>query len=139
MADAKTPESNQGDVQGSQSERRGMPKDASSLLLEDIPARSERSDEKFRASLAGSVSISLNERNERYRGAWEGSRFQVKKDKETPSDCTISVSEKNLMRICEGSLNPQIAMLSGKVTVSGNAQLGVYFFNLVAPRSSQAI
>lgn len=124
---------------GNQTDRRPSPKDVAALLLQEVPARSERSDEKLKAALAGSIAVSITDKNERYRGAWEGSRLQIKKDKDTASDCTISTTEKNLMKISDGSLNPQIAMLSGKVSVSGNAQLGIYFFNLVAPRSSQAI
>lgn len=128
-----------GDKSSPEPQRRGAPKDGAAFLLEEIPSRSEKSDEKFKASLAGSIAITLSDKNDRYRGAWEGSRFQVKKDKDTASDCSIALTEKHLLKISDGSLNPQIALLSGKVTVSGNSALGIHFFSLVAPRSSQAI
>ena len=49
-------------------------------------------------------------------------------------DCTIRLSEDNLLRVASGDLNPQVGMLSDKIRVTGKVSFAVYFFNLIAPR-----
>ena len=39
-------------------------------------------------------------------------------DRET--DCTLSLSEENLVKLLTGKLNPMMAMASGKLKLSGN-------------------
>jgi hypothetical protein len=51
-------------------------------------------------------------------------------------DCVIRINQTNLLKIAAGDLNPQVAMLSSKIKVSGRASLAIYFFNLVAPRQN---
>lgn len=46
---------------------------------------------------------------------------------------TIRLSMQALLRIAAGDLNPQMALVSDKVTVTGDHGLAMYFFNLVAP------
>ena len=54
------------------------------------------------------------------------------KDSQEPSvDCTITLSEDTLIKISNDQINPQIAMLSNKISLSGKVGLAVYVFNLI--------
>jgi putative sterol carrier protein len=111
------------------------PTNAREVLTQFIPNRSERTDEKLRAHLVGKISVRIEGTSEEYLFELNKGRAQVQEISSPSADCTIRVSEANLMRLVAGELNPQIAMLSGKVKIEGKAELAIYFFNLVAPRN----
>lgn len=48
-------------------------------------------------------------------------------------DCKVQLSARDFLMISNGKVNPQIAMLSEKVKISGKVSLAVYLFNLIAP------
>lgn len=48
-------------------------------------------------------------------------------------DCSVQLSARDFLMIANGKVNPQIAMLSEKVKISGKVPLAVYLFNLIAP------
>ncbi len=103
-----------------------------SLFLERLAARADRVEEKLREHLKGVVEICITNRDERYTCDWSGTEASVSKEKAEKVDCKISLDEKNLMRLSKGVLNPQIAMLSDKVDLEGDARLAIYFFNVLA-------
>jgi putative sterol carrier protein len=49
-------------------------------------------------------------------------------------DCILTLDSRSLQEIASGNLNPQLAMLAGKIRVEGKSNLAVYLFNLIAPR-----
>jgi putative sterol carrier protein len=61
------------------------------------------------------------------------SRVEESKVSSLAPDCVISIHEQVLLRIANGELNPQVTMLSDRLKIDGQAALGVYFFNLIAP------
>jgi len=111
------------------------PNNAREVLTQFVPNRSERAEEKLRSHLVGKISIEVDGPNEAYLFEWLSGRASVKEEKASSADCSIRLSEQNLMRVVAGDLNPQVAMLAGKIQVQGNAEAAVYFFNLVAPRA----
>lgn len=127
----------QEDRDGRERRRDDRPKrsgNARELLLEEVPRRAQHADDKLRSHLIGKVHVVLNGKNDRFSFDWSGqvaTGSQVSGDES--ADCTIRLSEDNLMRISSGELNPQIAMLSNKIRVEGKLEFAVYFFNLVAP------
>jgi putative sterol carrier protein len=111
------------------------PTNAREVLTQFVPNRSERADEKLRAHLVGKILVRIEGTSEEYLFELNKGRAQVQEISSPSADCAIRVSEANLMRLVAGELNPQIAMLSGKVKIEGKAELAIYFFNLIAPRS----
>jgi putative sterol carrier protein len=111
------------------------PTNAREVLTQFVSNRSERADDKLRSHLVGKIVIRVEGTSEQYLFELIKGRAQVLEDSSAIGDCTIRVSEANLMRVVAGELNPQIAMLSGKIKVEGKAKLAIYFFNLVAPKS----
>lgn len=110
-----------------------MDEDLEKLLFNDMVRHSE--------SMGANLKSHLNEPIELRVGAekvyvdWSGSKLAVARElKETPA-CQIQISKPDLMKIKSGSLNPQIAIISNRIQVTGSTGLAIYFFNLLAPRS----
>lgn len=109
------------------------------FLTSEIPLRAQHSNPRLRANLVGSVLVRLTNTNQRFLFDWSSEQLSTGMiaggAPEKQPDCTINLSDGNLLRVVSGDLNPQIAMLSDKIQVEGRLSLAVYFFNLVAPRS----
>lgn len=110
------------------------------LLLGYVNERMGRANPRLRASLTGLVRIDVTD----VKPSNNIETYMYDGTKETPKlaqnasenfGCSIRLSETNLLRVARGELNPQVAMLSGKIQVKGELGLAVYFFNLVAPRT----
>ena len=112
--------------------RRSGPLTAETLLTDEILERARRADVKLRSQLTGKILISLDDGN--YLFDWSKENVSAEKSDATSADCSIALSDANLLSIASGDLNPQIGMLSEKIVVNGDVGLAVYFFNLVAPR-----
>lgn len=107
------------------------------FLNQELLTRAQRADPKLRSNLTGKVLIHLTDNNTKVLLDGSGQEVTVQKveNEDAASDCVIRLPDKNLMKIYQGRLNPQLAMLSGKVKVEKQATFAVYFFNLVAPRA----
>ncbi len=123
-------------------ERRPAPSSSEELLLSEVPWRLERAEEKLRQNINGKIVIRVATGADRrttetkYLLDWSGDAPKMSRldaDSAGPFDCTISIHEQILLRIANGELNPQITMLSDRMKIEGQAALGIYFFNLVAP------
>lgn len=42
-----------------------------------------------------------------------------------PTDCTIKISQDNLMKLITGKLNPMTGVITGKLKVSGDARIAM--------------
>jgi hypothetical protein len=117
---------------------RRKPRSQEELLLEAVPERANSAPTHLKTILQGKVLIEILPSSKKY--LFDGSADKPCSVTEVASaveaDCTISIHGKDLMRISDGDLNPQILMLSHKSKVWGNSKLATYFFNLVAPYSS---
>lgn len=122
--------------EGSQRERSSRrPQSSRELLEEQLLNRASRADSKLRAQLTGKLSIRITDKQESYLFDWTANPAKIEKGVDgSGADCSIAISDDNLLRIASGDLNPQIAMLSGKIAVAGRSGLAVYFFNLIAPK-----
>lgn len=120
---------------GEQERQMRRPTNSREVLLQFVPNRSERADEKLRSHLVGKIAIAVDGANENYLFEWQSGRATVREEQTENVECSIRLSEQNLMRVVAGELNPQVAMLSGKIQVQGNAEAAIYFFNLVAPKA----
>lgn len=89
--------------------------------------------DKLRTHLAGTIFIELTPEKKKLSFDGKTGKFV---EGGSASDCQISTSARYLEEISAGDLNPQIAMLTDKVKVSGDVGLAVYFFNLIAPNSN---
>lgn len=48
-----------------------------------------------------------------------------------PADCTIEISEENLIRLLTGKLNPMTGVMTGKLKVSGNPAVAMRLARLI--------
>ena len=83
--------------------------------------------------LKGKIILNVLDCEEGYLFSFEREKLSVQHWEKTPpsnASCTIELTERHLEQILRGRLNPQIAMLSHKVHVSGESSQAVYFFNL---------
>jgi hypothetical protein len=119
-------------------ERRRPPANAHELMLEEVKARAQRAGTRLRECLLGTLLIELTN-GKKFGFDWRQAELVVvplegELKGVGAADCTIRLSEDNLMRVASGDLNPQVGMLSDKIRVQGKVSFAVYFFNLVAPR-----
>ncbi len=94
---------------------------------------------KLRELLMGTVVLRVLDRSRAFLFDPKGEGFPMQESsgpaaKTIKGDCVIDLTEMSLQRMWNGELNPQIAMLSDKVTISGKSELAVYFFNLISPK-----
>ncbi len=123
-----------------QQERRRAPANADELLLDELKARAQRAGPRLRECLLGTLLIELTN-GKKYGFDWRQAELVVAPLQGDlsgvgPADCSIRMSEDNLLRVANGDLNPQVGMLSDKIKVLGKVSFAVYFFNLVAPRAN---
>lgn len=108
---------------------------AAELFEQSIPRRSSQFGEKLHAALRGRVLVSLQDSGQNYLLDWSGDALlsaPLPDAANCQHDCRIGLKECDLLAVVNGELNPQIAMLSHKIDVSGRSDLAVYFFNLLA-------
>ena len=108
----------------------------SDLLLTDLTTRVARANERLRASLNGSVVVQIRDSGRRFLLDWRTDQPRVAEVQDLDAECVINLSEDSLRRVVSGELNPQVAMLSDKIRVSGRVGLAIYYFNLLAPGPS---
>lgn len=106
---------------------------ARDILVDGVLEKAHRAHPALRAQLRGTVLVKLNGGRERYLIDWRGDSPSAAETGDESADCVISVQEHDLEMIASGSMNPQIAMLSDKISIQGNANFAMYFFNLIAP------
>lgn len=111
--------------------RRGSARD---IMLMELPQRARNAPANLKAQLRGTILLKVNDGRERYLLDWRGEEPSIKEvEEETAADCVIALEERDLASIASGGLNPQIAMLTTKISISGTSSFAVYFFNLIAP------
>ncbi|RMD83698.1 MAG: hypothetical protein D6808_08255 [Candidatus Dadabacteria bacterium] len=108
---------------------------ADAVILEEAIHRTERASDHLRSKLRGRLKITVSDTGE-YIFDWSENRAHAYKldGNDSPEvDASITLSEETLVRIAEGSLNPQICLLSEKINIEGSPELPIYFFNLITP------
>lgn len=88
----------------------------------------------LRAQLKGKIAISFEGASGGYLFDWSSDTAALtpfsQEEGADGADCKLHLDERVLVDVTQGELNPQIAMLSDKIQVSGKHSLAVYFFNL---------
>lgn len=109
------------------------PKNVDELILAAIPERARYAGPNLRGHLTGKVRFLIGPSGKAFTVDWTSDEIKTAQSDDPDAACTIELSEADLMRIAAGELNPQVAMLSHKVRVQGNADHAIYVFNLIAP------
>lgn len=109
----------------------------SRLLLQQLPERARKAEDILRKRLSGAkVHVLLNpvegDSGESYVFDWSAEEASCIRGTASDANCTLRLSSQELERIARGVVNPQIALLSHRVKVEGDASFAMYFFNLVA-------
>lgn len=112
---------------------RSRPTSAKDLILGHVPERTQYASPHLRVELTGTILIKLKNSTDKFLFDWRGEKAKTEQTQSDEADCTITISESDLMKIANGDLNPQVSMLSEKVKVAGKSSLAIYFFNLIAP------
>jgi len=105
-------------------------KEVHQLLLNAVNQNANRNNRRLRAQLTGRVQLNLRGSAECYLLAWRSEALRVEERRDAEAECTIELGSADLFDIARGELNPQIAMLSDKIRVSGESRMAIYFFNL---------
>lgn len=114
--------------------RRGPEVHSLQEVVAALPGWARQSAELLRSHLTGVVALVTTDPHRAFRIDWTGERLVVEAGDAPSSDCRISLSQADLMRVVKGDLNPQIGMLSGRIKASGNPEMAMYLFNLLVRR-----
>lgn len=104
--------------------------DLDSLFTGFIQRKANSVEERLKRQLRGRIRIKIRDRDKAYIFDGSQSSFTVIADDGSSVDAEIEIAFKELEAVVEKRLNVQIAMLSGRIKVSGNVGLTIYFFNL---------
>ncbi len=121
------------------------------VLTEELPFRAEKAAARLKPFLSARVVFELSNSDKRFLFDWTDNGPVVStlaneakllleeigavKDGEIQVDTIITLSERAVMSIRSGDLNPQVGMLTDKIRVVGKVSPAVYIFNVIAPRS----
>lgn len=122
------------------------------VLMEELPYRADKAAARLKPFLTARVVFEISNTGDKYLFEWAeqgprvsqlGTDAAVSVDGEgavedkAPHrvDTIIRLSERSVMAIRSGDLNPQVGMLTDKIQVSGQIAPAVYIFNVIAPRS----
>lgn len=119
-----------------------------SILLHHFIQRSRHSSDLLKTHLTGVVQLNLVDIRDKYhidlremppkvrseRSGLASTGAASNRDLQVEPECTLTMDSVALKAVARGNLNPQLAMLSGKIKVAGRSTLAVYIFNLIAPR-----
>lgn len=122
------------------------------VLTEELPFRAEKAAARLKPFLTARVLFELSDSGDKYLFDWtdkgpivtslsKDSVVIIDEDEKaaksegTQVDTTITLSERAVMAIRSGELNPQVGMLTEKIRVLGKVSPAVYIFNVIAPRS----
>lgn len=114
--------------------RRGPEVHSLQDVIAALPGWARQNAELLKAHLTGVVALITTDPHRAFRIDWTGERLVVDAADTPTSDCRISLSQSDLMRVVKGDLNPQIGMLSGRIKASGNPEMAMYLFNLLVRR-----
>ncbi|MGA1191002.1 MAG: SCP2 sterol-binding domain-containing protein [Bdellovibrionota bacterium] len=102
-------------------------------VIEGLNGKKSERFQKLQGLLNGAITLNVSDCSEGYTFSFRDNELSVEHWEKNPPNagtCSIEVQERYLEQILRGRLNPQIAMLSHKVQVAGDAAQAVYFFNL---------
>jgi hypothetical protein len=130
--------SNQDDEDEKQLPRKNQykPRNIEELLMKAVPERANNATLNLRAILSKTILIELVPSGKKYLfDPTKETGVTVTESGVVETACTLQLHEKDLMKISDGNLNPQVLMLSHKAKVSGDPQVATHFFTLIAPPS----
>lgn len=87
--------------------------------------------ERLLSVLSGKIQFYVKGSKERFYLEFQNNEISFGSGIDKDPDCTVTITESDIEGIAEDSLNPQIAMISDKVTVEGKTSLAIYAFNLI--------
>ena len=104
------------------------------LFFITVKRNAGRRESKLRVHLPAPVVIRISQSSESFTIDWSKEEIQVAKGFCENPACTLELTEEHLLDIADGSLNPQVAMLSDKIQIVGDMEAAMYVFNLFAQR-----
>ena len=90
-------------------------------FVADLPRLADRAQAKLATQPAGTFGLCTTQGRSVTIRLLEGGRFELTEGAPTePCDCTLTASEKDLLAIVNGEMNPVTAILFGKIKVKGD-------------------
>lgn len=102
-------------------------------VIMSVAGSTGRQFDNLKTRLTGKIVVSITDDAEGYLFEWIDDKLSIEKwSGHRPDNFTtlVEIGAKDLEQILRGRLNPQVAMLSHKVHVQGEASQAVYLFNL---------
>jgi len=114
------------------SENPKNPWQVSEILEKRLPDRARQAGDRLRTILTAKIIVELTETKRRLMIDWTTKQMAVSLvSPEATADTVIRLSERTLQAIARGDLNPQLAIVSGTVFISGKTEPALYLFNLL--------
>ena len=99
------------------------------LLQDAVSKNGTRDNLRLKTHLTGRIQLIVSGVGS-YLFDWRGDDMVLTEAQDSSADCTIEMSEADLLAAANGDLNIQIAMLSDKVKLSGQTGMALYLFNI---------
>uniref|UniRef100_A0A665VK63 Sterol carrier protein 2 n=1 Tax=Echeneis naucrates TaxID=173247 RepID=A0A665VK63_ECHNA len=125
--------------------RMGFPQEARCLNLlltgfkaypvfKEIEKRLKEEGEQLVKKMGGVFAFKVKDGPDGKEGTWvvdvKSGKGSVTNDPDKKADCTISISDTDLLELMTGKLNPQMAFFKGKLKISGNMGMAMKLQNL---------
>uniref|UniRef100_A0A1A8FZF2 Sterol carrier protein 2b n=1 Tax=Nothobranchius korthausae TaxID=1143690 RepID=A0A1A8FZF2_9TELE len=103
-------------------------------VFQEISKKLEEEGEQFVKKIGGVFSFKVKDGPNGQEATWivdvKNGKGCVHHDTDKKADCTISMSDTDLLALMTGKMNPQTAFFQGKLKITGNMGLAMKLQNL---------
>ncbi|KAJ8274513.1 hypothetical protein COCON_G00091380 [Conger conger] len=103
-------------------------------VFQEIGKKLEEEGEQFVKKIGGVFAFNVKDGPEGKEALWvvdvKNGKGSVDNDAEKKADCTISMSDADLLALMTGKMNPQTAFFQGKLKITGNMGMAMKLQNL---------
>ncbi|XP_029381085.1 sterol carrier protein 2 isoform X1 [Echeneis naucrates] len=103
-------------------------------VFKEIEKRLKEEGEQLVKKMGGVFAFKVKDGPDGKEGTWvvdvKSGKGSVTNDPDKKADCTISISDTDLLELMTGKLNPQMAFFKGKLKISGNMGMAMKLQNL---------
>uniref|UniRef100_A0A8C5WSD7 SCP2 domain-containing protein n=1 Tax=Laticauda laticaudata TaxID=8630 RepID=A0A8C5WSD7_LATLA len=106
----------------------------SALIFKEIEKKLQEEGEEYVKKIGGIFAFKVKDGPEGKEATWvvdvKNGKGCVDNNSDKKADCTIAMSDDDLLQLMTGKMNPQTAFFQGKLKVSGNMGMAMKLQNL---------
>ncbi|KAA0706612.1 Non-specific lipid-transfer protein [Triplophysa tibetana] len=103
-------------------------------VFQEINKKLQEDGEQFVKRIGGVFAFKVKNGPDEKEATWivdvKNGRGSVHNDTEKKADCTIAMSDSDLLALMTGKMNPQTAFMQGKLKITGNMGMAMKLQNL---------